>query len=336
MATLRDIAKKAGVSTAAVSLYINGKGKGRISPATGEKIRLAIETLEYRPSQTQTLLHKMTDGIKTVAIYWASDIRASLLGEVMAGIQECIQSEYLSHLNIVIRPYKINELYKEKELLQSNYYDGVIISNTSSMDMQYLDTIQPPAPTVLLNRYSPHYNTVMLDNPAVGRSVAQMIKDHGFTSAAIFRTMDPFLGVNQRLLGFIDGCRGLDVQIPNEAQFIEQNSVEGGMEAARQFLMLSDRPSVIFADTDWLALGSLYIFHKAGIKIPEDVSIIAIGQNVLSAARCSIPALSTLDIPLRSLASNCLSLLSELMYSKVTGPIHRQIQPELHLRESFL
>lgn len=338
MATLRDIAERAQVSIATVSLYLNGKSKGRISESTMQKIKNAIDELQYQPTKSKALLHHLEteDRQRTIAVYWASDARASLLGKVMAGLQECILKEGMSHLTIIIRPYKINELYKEKELLLPRYYDGVIISNTTSLDMQYLDSVQLPMPAVLLNRRSDRYSTVTLDNRGMGEQIARMMKDRGIPSVAVFRTMNPYLAVNQRLMGFIDGCRAFRIQIPNEAQFIVENSVEGGMEAARRYLTLQQQPKAIFADNDLLAMGALSAFYKQGFRVPEDAALISIGQYAFSSVRCTIPALTTLDVPLQSLAYHCLKLLGELLYTKKSGPLHQQIEPELHMRESFV
>ena len=70
MATLRDIAERAQVSIATVSLYLNGKSKGRISESTMQKIKNAIDELQYQPTKSKALLHHLEteDRQRTIAV----------------------------------------------------------------------------------------------------------------------------------------------------------------------------------------------------------------------------------------------------------------------------
>ena len=116
MPTLKDVAALAGVSAATVSLYLNGKSAGRISQQKQKEIEEALKQLSYQPSSASRQLKELGTSplIYTVAVYWAADPRSALLGKVMAGIQSSLAKNQMTNCNIVICPFKPNELYKEK------------------------------------------------------------------------------------------------------------------------------------------------------------------------------------------------------------------------------
>ena len=119
MPTLKDVAALAGVSAATVSLYLNGKSAGRISQQKQKEIEEALKQLSYQPSSASRQLKELGTSplIYTVAVYWAADPRSALLGKVMAGIQSSLAKNQMTNCNIVICPFKPNELYKEKGLI---------------------------------------------------------------------------------------------------------------------------------------------------------------------------------------------------------------------------
>ena len=234
MPTLKDVAALAGVSAATVSLYLNGKSAGRISQQKQKEIEEALKQLSYQPSSASRQLKELGTSplIYTVAVYWAADPRSALLGKVMAGIQSSLAKNQMTNCNIVICPFKPNELYKEKGLIDPKLYnyDAAIIANTAVMDMQYLDSIMPPIPVVLLNRRSDQYSYVSINNQKMGASLADMIADRGFKSVSVFRSQSPYLAVDDRVTGFINGCRAKGVDMPNHALFYTDNSTDGGMQ----------------------------------------------------------------------------------------------------------
>lgn len=343
MPTLKDVAALAGVSAATVSLYLNGKSAGRISQQKQKEIEEALKQLSYQPSSASRQLKELGTSplIYTVAVYWAADPRSALLGKVMAGIQSSLAKNQMTNCNIVICPFKPNELYKEKGLIDPKLYnyDAAIIANTAVMDMQYLDSIMPPIPVVLLNRRSDQYSYVSINNQKMGASLADMIADRGFKSVSVFRSQSPYLAVDDRVTGFINGCRAKGVDMPNHALFYTDNSTDGGIQAAAEFLKLSERPDVVFCDSDSIALGALYVFYQAGVRIPKDLSVISIGLHHSSTSKCSIPPLTVSEVPLTQMAEGCMDYviraLTDKSYAADPEPVHVELETKIIVRESF-
>ena len=327
MPTLKDVAALAGVSAATVSLYLNEKSAGRISQQKQKEIEEALKQLSYQPSSASRQLKELGTSplIYTVAVYWAADPRSALLGKVMAGIQSSLAKNQMTNCNIVICPFKPNELYKEKGLIDPKLYnyDAAIIANTAVMDMQYLDSIMPPIPVVLLNRRSDQYSYVSINNQKMGASLADMIADRGFKSVSVFRSQSPYLAVDDRVTGFINGCRAKGVDMPNHALFYTDNSTDGGIQAVAEFLKL----------------GALYAFYQAGVRIPKDLSVISIGLHHSSTSKCSIPPLTVSEVPLTQMAEGCMDYviraLTDKSYAADPEPVHVELETKIIVRESF-
>lgn len=338
MSTIKEVAALAGVSSATVSLYMNGKAAGRISLQKQQEIEQAIQQLSYQPNKVAQRLRSTNSAraAYTVAVYWAADFRSSLLGKVIVGLQDSILENQNDNIHIVICPYAVNELYKEKGFLQADLYDAAIIANTSPGDMQYLDSITPVIPVVLLNRYLEQYHTVKIHNHKMGANIADLIHDRGYKRVAIFRTLTPYFALADRVAGFLEACREHDIIIPNDAVFFSENSPAGGTQSASDFLKLVQKPDVIFCDSDAIALGALHAFHKAGIRIPEDFSLIAVGLHNSSATQWSIPTLTVSEVPLREMAQACMDHVIRILTQSDSEAKHLELETSIIFRESFV
>lgn len=341
MATLKDVAALAGVSAATVSLYLNGKATGRISAQKQKEIEDAIRQLSYEPNAASRQLRSLgkKKQFYTIAVYWASDARSALLGKVLSGIQQSILEKGALNIHVVFCPYVPNELFKEKGLLEPQFfnYDAVIIANTTIMDMQYLDSITPSVPVILLNRYLPQYNTVTVDNKKIGAELADLIADRGCKSVAVFRTQTPFMAMGDRVSGFLNECRERGVEMPNHALFYTDGTIDGGIETTKEFLKLPEYPDVLFCEVDSIALGALYQLHEHGIRVPEDLSVISVGLNHTSITKCCVPPLTVSEVPLVQMAKVCMDVATEILTSSdmPKDAAHIQLSSQLIIRESL-
>ncbi len=342
MPTLKDVAALAGVSAATVSLYLNGKSAGRISPQKQQEIEAALNQLSYQPGAAAKRLRGLGNGPDSynIAVYWASDTRSALLGKVISGIQSSLVEHHTANLfHIVICPYTPNELYREKSLTDTEHfhYDAAIIANTTAIDMQYLNSILPPIPVVLLNRSLPQYHTVTIPNQQMGAEMADLIADHGFSEVAVFRSHTPYLATDERVIGFINQCRSRAVSLPNQALIYTEDSADGGIRAAKTLLSLEHHPNVVFCDSDSIAIGALSWFQSQNLSVPQDMSIVSLSLNNSSITQCLTPPLTVSEIPLKQMAKGCMDCITELLTGshQNTEPIHRQLETNIILRKSL-
>lgn len=337
MATLKDVASLAGVSIAAVSLYINGKSQGRVSAETQHKIDQAIAETGYVPSSSKnTILQPEDRPLRTIAIFWSIDFKRNLLGAFIGGIQTAIlDSGPNTDFDYIIRPYRSNELYMHKRLLCGRQYHGILIANASYTDMQYLQTITPQIPVVLINRVLPPYHCVYIDSTKVGEQAAELILEKGYSSICTVRSQSQYFAINSRFSEFIRFSREKGLLMPNEFQLVAEDSIEGGILAAGEYLSYANRPPVIFSSSDTQAVGILKGLKQGGVRVPEDCAVFSYGFERTELTEYSDPPLSVIDISTFRLANNGTRLMIDILNKGISVPQQLELPTSVVLRDSF-
>jgi LacI family transcriptional regulator, galactose operon repressor len=110
------------------------------------------------------------------------------------------------------------------------------------------------------------------------------------------------------------------------------STLESGYEAVEKILATSTRPTAIFATTDWMALGAVEAILDAGLRVPQDISIIGLDDIVVSAH--IRPPLTTVAIPKFQLAKKATELLLGLINGEYPHPLSQMIEPALVVRQS--
>lgn len=338
MAKLKDVADLAGVSIAAVSLYINGKADGRVSPENQRIIEQAIAETGYHHTvkKVDSPIREESPETKTILIFWSVNFNRSLIGALITGLQETISEYSLNdHYDFVIRPYALNELYKHKRVLCTNQYHAALIFSASMMDLQFLQTITPHIPIVLVNRNVPNYHCVYIDSEKIGEQAAQMIQEKGYTSICTVSNQSQYMAANSRFMSFITACRNRDLDIPNDFQIITEDSISHGIKAADEYLSHSERPSIIFAATDALGYGIVHRLHERHISVPDECAVFCFGYERLDLSKYSLPPLSTIDVSTADLASAGTHLIIDVINKGISVPQHIELPSKIQLRDSF-
>ncbi len=334
MSTLLDVSKEAGVSIASVSLYVNGKSKGRVSEETQKRIQLAIEKTGYKP--TGKKISSLENNIKTIAILWSESARFSFIGSFFSGFQSSLKDLNLtSKYDFVIHPFKPDELYKKKEILLNNEYAGAVIANTSYSDIQYLRSMSMNIPVVLLNRKIPSIHGVYVNNNKIAYEAAKIIQSKGYNSIATVMSANSSTMISERFVKFIEYCKELNISILNEHQFQVEDSIIGGQIAAHDFLKLQNKPKAIFSSTDSIAYGIENTLLKQNFTIPKDVAILSYGFNVPEITKYAYIPISTVDMPTFELARECILLLHKIIDCGIDEVQHKEMSHLINMRESM-
>ncbi|MFL0250859.1 LacI family DNA-binding transcriptional regulator [Clostridium neuense] len=334
MATIKDVARLSGVSPSTVSIILNGNSaKRKISEKTQKKVINAVKELNYRPNiSARKLRDQNTRSNPTIALYWSSTIRVNIISRFLRGLQdEIIKSNY--NFDIVICPYKNDFIHLEKGI-NNNMFDAAIIANVSTLDMAYLNKITPKLPIILFNRLSEKYSSVNVDNYKMGEKAANLFIEKKYKSAAAILTKSLNTAMDNRNKGFTETCSLNNIKIAQEHILDADNSLKGGVLAAKKLLKLPTMPKALFCNSDSIALGSLHVFNKEGIKVPEDIEIIAIGMNDSEHTEFSTPPITIVDIPIEKMAGKCIELISDMLNQKLEKPTSIFVDAPLIIRDS--
>ena len=334
MATIKDVAKLAGVSTATVSLVINGKAKEmKVAEKTRKKVLEAVKTLDYKPNLAARRLKSSEASKPTIALYWPLDYRTVFLARLLSGIQREMKRINFD-CDVVVNLYENDKLHLEPELLKSSYFNAAIIGGTSEADNEHLKSIKSRVPIILFNRRVPGYSSVCSDDSGSAEKISKLLWAKGHSSVAIFNSKKKFHAMNLRTQSFIDSCKDNDISADEKFIITTENSYEGGAFAASRLLNLKDYPKALYCDSDIIALGATHIFNKNNVRIPDDIEIISIGMSDREQTKYSTPPLTVASIPTEEMAASCVNIISDSLKNKLSSLVQKKHELELLLRDS--
>lgn len=335
MATIKDVAKAAGVSVTTVSIIINGKAEERkISEATRDRVLETMRELGYQPNLSARRLRNQDSKKPVIAFFWPIDYRTTILASFLNALQLEIKALNFD-CELVIQTYENDHLSQYGALILKNEYSGIIVGACSYDDLDYLEKLSPLMPLVLINRTSEHFSTVGVDNHEVGFLAARQFRQKGYTEAVVFASEHPYVATGQRTQAFLYACSQAGINVMAEHIFKIPNTISGGCQAAEQYCQLSEPPKIIFCDSDTIAIGALNTFHRLGYRFPEDVELLTIAMLEPEYAQHTNPPLSVIEMPNHEIGKQIIDLLYEKITNHNLEPTHITLPAALILRDSF-
>jgi len=324
---IREVAKRAKVSTATVSRTINNSEK--VDPGTAARVQKAIQELNFYPN---THARTLVSGRSRMMGLIISDITNPFFPELVKSFQD---AALRSGQEVIIG----NTDYNPKRMagcirrMVERKVDGVAIM-TSEAD--------PGLMTELTRRNIP---TVFMDTGKSGPHSANIRIDY---AQGIHEAMQHLFSLNHRRIAFITGPMNLEsVRIRCEAYLsglkscglsdralIEKGDhrIEGGAMAMRNLLKLPQRPTAVVASNDLSAIGALGVIHNAGLRVPDDISLI--GFDDIAFAHWTQPPLTTVILSRTQLAVTAFAALEALIRKEDGSQTDYTIPTHLVMRKS--
>ena len=308
--TIKDIAKRAGVSHSTVSRAL--RGSSLISADTAKNIRQVALELRYHPSAAARSLKTNQTQVLGVIV---SNIADPFFAEIIQGIEAVAQRNGYS----LFMAASQRDPEREQTIVQAMYVhrvDGVIICSTSFSAEQSQQFSQYGIPIVVVNnqaaedfRYSIYH-----DDIDGSRQVTRHLLDLGHQKIAYLGNSLSGRTTDDRLAGFQQQIENASLLIP--AGYIHQvpgGSPENGLSALNHFLDLADRPTALVCFNDMLAIGVLKGLQQVGIQVPAEISVTGFDNIVFSTY--TNPPLTTFDQPKLYIGSKAAELLLGLLNS---------------------
>lgn len=271
MVTIKEVAQKAGVSIATVSYVIN-KSR-RVSPETAHRIRQAIQELNYHPSRIAQSLVTKTTQILSVLI---SDISDPFFAPIVRGIEDvAIKAGY-----IVMVCNNDEDASKTKhylEILSRHRVDGVIISPASGIEDLKIILEEMGVPIVFVNRR----NAVMAadvvenDNKLGAYLAIRHLLDLGHTRIGIIMGSTTVTTYSDRLAGCYRALNDAGVKVDPSLVKTGGFHPDSGYRQALELFETQEKPTAVFVGSGRLNRGAYQAFQEIGLRIPEQLSLIA-------------------------------------------------------------
>ncbi len=329
MYTIRDVAKKAGVSVATVSRVINNKDK--VSMKTEQTVRAAIKELAYYPNSIARSLSNRKSNIVGLIV---PSINNSFFPEIARAVEDIAQ---LSGYKVFLcnTDDSREKLVGYLDSLGSQFVDGLIIDshNITAEDLAKLTGLG--IPVVMIDRVleDENYTSIMVDNRVGGRMATEHLLEVGCNKIAHIQGPEDEMNSVQRMLGYQDKVNTLpwfDKSLIATAEF----SVQSGYEVTMELLARHGDIDGIFACNDLLAIGALKAAHEWGKKVPNELAII--GFDGIAISELTVPGITTVQQPIYQIGELAMQeLVSQIKDSTIAAKQY-VLDIELIIRESTM
>lgn len=342
MVLLRDIATRAGTSVSTVSIVLGDRPSPvRISEATRQAVIEAARELGYTPNLAARRLRSSGSRLRTIVlgIAYPTDGRLSLISRVVAGVQGQInrvagQLERVDvAVQLIVETFEPGHLKHLRGLEEALWFNGLLITNTTPEDDAYLEELESPVPIVMFQRYSQH-SAVNTDSRNVGDLAGRHLVALGHRRLGLIYPTTGSQAQTLRIQGYrgVLESAGLDLGLVAPADGADWAA--GAYAAANRLLESANdpHPTAIFATNDLLAIGALRAIRDHRLRIPDDVSLV--GCDDAEFAAYLDPPLTTVRIPIEDMAARATTILLDLIFQRVTSPVHVDVPSTLVIRAS--
>jgi DNA-binding LacI/PurR family transcriptional regulator len=329
LATIDDVAKKAGVSKSSVSRVLNGNFE-YMSEKMKSKILTAIKELNYSPnSLAQSLKNKSTKVIGIIL----SDISNPFWSEVLKGAQD--EANRNKYGLMVSSSNEDTELEKDNILmLKTRQVDGIVVNTTGTNNDLFLSLLEEKFPLVLLDRFSEGMkaDSVTVNNVNGAKQAVQSLISIGHERIGIL--LNPLGNKSprvERLEGYKLALKENGLPIDEELIKICDSSRGSGVQATEELLSLSNPPTALFTTNEMLNIEVLSGIKRCGLRVPEDVSVF--GYDDFPWIPFLDPPLSTVAQPAYEMGVKAVALLIDKLKGETETKVF-QLEPEIIIRSS--
>ena len=328
MATIKDVAREAGVSVATVSRVFNESGP--VSDETRQRIREVATRLQYSPHAGARSL--ITSKTSTIGVL-LPDLYGEFFSEVIRGMDQTAQRRGY-HL-LVSSSHDAKDEIEAALLAMRGRVDGVIAMSPHLDAPSLVANVPASLPLVLLNCAveGDGYDALSIDNRQGAYAMVRHLAGLGHRSIAIICGAAGNYDATERLEGYRDAMRDLALEHRRELEISGDFTETSGYRAISALLTLPERPTAIFAANDAMAIGALSALREAGVRVPDDMAVT--GFDDIPLARYMSPPLSSVHVAIAELGMRGVETLVHAIDSKNTHTrMHHRLPTTLVIRRS--
>jgi LacI family transcriptional regulator len=329
--TIRDVAKKAGVSVATVSRVLNDSDL--VVAKTEDRIKKIAKELNYIPSASaRSLSIQKTETIGLLL----PDMYGDYFSEIIRGADSAARRA--KHHLIVSSSHSNTEELDAAVRTLSGRVDGMIIMSPHLDSSTYLRSFLKAMPAVILG--SSHdigkADYITIDNVGGAKQVVEHLLEQGHKRIVIIRGEKDNVDAEERLKGYVEAMGKSGYHVSDE-DIIEGDFTEAsGYEAARKLLAHKNKPTAVFASNDSMAIGVLRRLREENIAVPREIAVAGFDDIIISSY--VHPALTTVHVDISQMGIMSVnSLLTSLVGGRSPDSKRRHVLPaSLVIRESTM
>ncbi|MET0755709.1 MAG: LacI family DNA-binding transcriptional regulator [Pseudoxanthomonas sp.] len=328
--TIKDVAREASVSVATVSRALNGHEN--VAEGVRKHVMEIANRLRYQPhAAARSLSSRRTQTIGVVL----PDLYGEFFSELIRGIDVVARA---SRQHLLVSSYH-GHPEEQGEALRAmrGRVDGLLVLSPYADRPGFLtDNLPTSLPAVLINTHLPDatYPVLSIDNFGGASAMVGHLAEAGHRRIAFICGPEDNFDASERLRGYRSALAkhlpdASPIELPGD---FDESS---GYEAGKRIVASGERPDAVFAANDMMALGCLYAFNEAGIKVPADIALA--GFDDIPLARFVHPTLTTMRVSIAELGGLALTcLLQSIESDDVQTSTLQTLVPELIVRESSI
>lgn len=321
MVSIKDLSIKCGVSVATVSKALNNHSD--ISVTTKENIKKAAKEMGYFPNSFARALK--TNRTYNIGVLFVDEAQSGLTHEYFAKVLDSFKVEAEKH------GYDITFINKHMGHKKMSYYehskyrgvDGVVIACIDFTDPDVLELIQGDLPIVTIDHVFDNRSAIVSDNIKGMKDLITYIYDMGHRKIAYIHGADSSVTQN-RVGSFYKTLGELGIEVP-DAYVVTgiYHDPETTAKLTKELLALKDRPTCIIFPDDFSCIGGINAIKEAGLRIPEDISIV--GYDGILLTQVLDPKITTLQQDTNSLGRSAAEKLIALIDNPKASVIERVV-----------
>ncbi len=302
MATIREVARAAGVSTATVSRVFSNSPL--VSPETAQRVLDHAARLDYWPNSAARSLSTQCNHTLGVML---PDLHGEFYSDLMRGLDR--EAGLHGYKILLSSSHSNSEDVLAASRVMLGRIDGLILLAPDEESIDTVERVRRRLPVVLLNPREPvaRCHSVGIANYEGARLAVQHLLALGHRHLAFIAGPEGNVDAEERLRGFHDALSegGLD---PDRALVLPGDFREmTGMEACTGILERRPRPTAVFAANDSMAIGLLRALHGAGLRVPRDMAVVGFDNN--SMAGFLNPSLTSINVDACGLGRRAVQLM---------------------------
>jgi len=303
MARIKDVARRAGVSSATVSRVL--AGKPHVRPELRERVWKAVEELGYQPNRVARSLRAQQSKIIGLII---SDIQNPFFTSVVRAVEDAAYERGFSVFlcNSDEDPEK-EQMYLD--LMRAENVAGIIASPTRETADSFQGVLDDAIPVVEIDRRTPSVetDTVLVNNTeAAYNLVSHLIADGHRRIGAVVGVSDATTG-RERMEGYVQALTTHGIEVSPDLTIQVLPKEREGYEATQKLLGLPHPPTAIFTGNNLLTIGALKAIQARNLTIPDDVALT--GFDEMRWTSLIRPGLTVIEQPTYELGRTAAELL---------------------------
>lgn len=328
MATMKDVAEMAGVSTATVSRALTNPEK--VSTPTRQKVEQAVVAVGYSP---HTLSRNIKRNESRTILVIIPDICDPFFADVIRGIEQtAAQHGYLVLIGDCAQQKQQERTFVN--LIITKQIDGMLLLGSNLPFDASKEEQRNLPPMVMANEFAPELElpTVHIDNLTAAFEAVHYLYQLGHKQIACVAGPEQMPLSQYRLQGYIQALRRNGIAVENRYIVRGDFTYEAGAQALASLMVLPNPPTAVFCHSDIMALGVLSQAKKLGLRVPQDLSIV--GFDDIKLVQYCDPPLTTVAQPRFQIGQQAMLLLLEQLQGQAVHSRSRLLDSELVIRGS--